>query len=43
LKDILNRIRVTASLEIARFYRGDYIAAWTVTQPMASRNVINPD
>ncbi|MBW2336399.1 MAG: hypothetical protein JRF47_06500 [Deltaproteobacteria bacterium] len=27
LKDILNRIRVTASLEIARFYRGDYIAA----------------
>jgi len=27
LKDILNRVRVTASLEIAKFYRGDYIPA----------------
>jgi hypothetical protein len=27
LKQILNRARVTATLEIARFYRGDYIPA----------------
>ncbi len=27
LENILNRIRVTASLEIAKFYRGDYIPA----------------
>lgn len=27
LQDILNRIRVTASLEIAKFYRGDYLSA----------------
>jgi len=27
LKQILNRTRVTASLEIAKFYRGDYISA----------------